>query len=258
MNLYDSGFAAHYDLVLYGEDEHSATAEEMQFMEWALKAYAGIRINNVLDAGCGTGRFLVPLAKKGFSMTGIDSSRFMLEQAGLKLKRKKLKADLVEIGIEELECESSFDAVICIDSVLCYFKEKDSMLDALKRLHRSLVENGIIVIETWNIFAHSAMLNKKGSFTNKGKKAVARILESNSVDPQTKVLTINLDVNIKNGGKEGISAHSESLYIPEFSGMKSLMKSAGFKNIRCFSGYDFIPASAAHGDSMIYVGTKSK
>src|ERR1043166_9308264 len=49
----------------------------------------------VLEVGCGTGRVLVPLARAGCRVTGIDVSAHMLAHTRAKLDAERLEAELV-------------------------------------------------------------------------------------------------------------------------------------------------------------------
>ncbi|KUF19175.1 class I SAM-dependent methyltransferase [Streptomyces silvensis] len=66
----------------------------------------------VLDIGCGTGRFTVPMADKGAQVSGLDISRSMLEVAERKLHERGLSADLREGDMAHLPFpDASFDTV---------------------------------------------------------------------------------------------------------------------------------------------------
>lgn len=70
------------------------------------------RGQRVLDIGCGTGRFTVPMAALGAQVTGLDLSRAMLDTAGAKLAELNLTADLHEGDMADLPFEDgSFDVV---------------------------------------------------------------------------------------------------------------------------------------------------
>lgn len=72
----------------------------------------------ILDAGGGTGRWALPLAKMGYKVILCDISRGMLEQAERKIHKEGL-ADKVKIKEEDITnlsfSEEMFDFVLCED-----------------------------------------------------------------------------------------------------------------------------------------------
>ncbi|RSM85955.1 class I SAM-dependent methyltransferase [Kibdelosporangium aridum] len=70
------------------------------------------RTDEVLDMGCGTGRFTVPLAERAAKVTGLDISPHMLAVNSSKLRERGLAARLVEGDMAALPFPNdSFDAV---------------------------------------------------------------------------------------------------------------------------------------------------
>jgi len=255
MDGYAGDFAAFYDLVLYGENSHEADEQEILFMEKEFLR-AGRRINAVLDAGCGTGKFLVPLARKGCQMTGIDKSPRMIDETSKKLAQNSVSASLISMSIEEINTKQLFDAVICVDSVLCYLLEKEKIQNCCAKMARALKKGGIFIMETWNLFANNRLLNRENTYVNEDGERRAEIFEKNTYDEKTGILTIILDVNARDKGVSYALKHSESLRIFKFEEMKEMIENAGLKDIKMYSGYDFSQASLSKGDSMIYSGIK--
>ncbi|MEU2565138.1 class I SAM-dependent methyltransferase [Streptomyces longispororuber] len=67
---------------------------------------------NVLDMGCGTGRFTVLMAEAGAKVSGLDISQAMLDQARQKLAERGHTADLREGDMAHLPFDdASFDTV---------------------------------------------------------------------------------------------------------------------------------------------------
>lgn len=102
-------------------------------------ASAGAKI---LDLGCGTGRFTIPMATKlRFSVTGADSSREMLAKA-----KEKEGADFVTWDYQDAEYltyrDDSFDVVFA--SHLLH--HVDSPLRALKECKRVLRSSGAMLV----------------------------------------------------------------------------------------------------------------
>lgn len=73
------------------------------------KVQAGHR---VLDLGCGTGRFTVPMAVLGAEVTGLDISTAMLDEARRKLKVQNVEAKLYEGDMAALPfADDSFEII---------------------------------------------------------------------------------------------------------------------------------------------------
>jgi SAM-dependent methyltransferase len=92
----------------------AATREVMRRLrEWKVLA----RASNILEIGCGTGRFVAPLAMAGYLTIGIDTSRGMLRLAKLRCRTLQ-SALLVQTEGHGLSmfADSTFDAVLAIDS----------------------------------------------------------------------------------------------------------------------------------------------
>ncbi|GAB2878839.1 hypothetical protein GCM10027074_53890 [Streptomyces deserti] len=90
-----------------GPSDDMFTAAERSFL--LNKVKAGQR---VLDMGCGTGRFTVPMAERGAQVTGLDLSRAMLDVLGGKLAARGLHAELREGDMAALPFpDESFDVV---------------------------------------------------------------------------------------------------------------------------------------------------
>ena len=71
--------AKFYDISSSHFKGYSLILEELETIQKYCK-----KSGNILDIGCGTGRHLIPLIKNGFNVTGIDSSKGMLDE----LKKK--------------------------------------------------------------------------------------------------------------------------------------------------------------------------
>jgi SAM-dependent methyltransferase len=68
----------HYGLVArWWAEFNQADPEELRLLETAIRRYG----QPVLDLGCGTGRLLLPLLKRGFDVDGIDVSKDMADIA---------------------------------------------------------------------------------------------------------------------------------------------------------------------------------
>jgi ubiquinone/menaquinone biosynthesis C-methylase UbiE len=92
----------------------AATSEVLtRLREWKVLA----RASSILEIGCGTGRFVAPLARAGYLTIGIDTSGGMLQRAKLRCRSLE-SASLVQTSGSGLSmfADAMFDAVLAIDS----------------------------------------------------------------------------------------------------------------------------------------------
>lgn len=75
--------------------------------------------DSVLDAGCGTGRVALELARRGVEVVGVDVDSSMLETA----RRLGPEIELIESDLAELRLGRSFDVVLMAGNVLLFTAE---------------------------------------------------------------------------------------------------------------------------------------
>jgi 2-polyprenyl-3-methyl-5-hydroxy-6-metoxy-1,4-benzoquinol methylase len=82
-------------------------------------ADAGIRPPaRVLEAGCQAGRLVIPLAKLGFEVTGIDTSRFAIRRAQAHARKAGVKATFTHADLQGFLHQRhtpSYDIVTCAE-----------------------------------------------------------------------------------------------------------------------------------------------
>jgi len=105
---------------------------------------------NALELGCGTGRLLLPLARAGLAVTGIDRSAPMLERAmsrAMKIARARRPA-IVRGDIRALPFEpSSFGMVIAPYGMLQSLTSNRDLKRALTEVSRVLRPGGLFGID---------------------------------------------------------------------------------------------------------------
>ena len=92
--------------------------------------------SRILDAPCGTGRYLPFLLEKGHSIIGIDQSQGMLERAKAKFPTVQFEKG----GLQEMAYREVFDGAICMDAMENVPPEDWPLV--LSNFHRALKEHG--------------------------------------------------------------------------------------------------------------------
>lgn len=101
---------------------------------------AALRPTSVLDAGCGTGRVGIELARRGMEVVGVDLDATMLAAARAKAPALPwVLGDLAEIALDR-----RFDVVVLAGNVVI-FLEPDRRAGAVANLARHLAPGGVLV-----------------------------------------------------------------------------------------------------------------
>ncbi len=81
----------------------------------------GLGVLSVLDAGCGTGRVAIELARRGFDVVGLDADPGMLSAARAKAPELEwVLGDLSDFELFEADGPRHFDAVVMAGNVMIF------------------------------------------------------------------------------------------------------------------------------------------
>lgn len=99
---------------------------------------------NILEAGCGLGRWVIPLSEKGYRVTGIE-----IEQDAVSVINQHFKSENLQVvqgDIFNMPFENNqFDLVISL-GVLEHFKEEEMQLKAILEHKRVLKDDGVFLV----------------------------------------------------------------------------------------------------------------
>jgi SAM-dependent methyltransferase len=121
------------------------TAREVEGIARLLELPPGGR---VLDLACGHGRHAIPLAERGYAVTGQDLSEVFLQRARADAQRRGVQARWVHADMREIPFEAEFDAVINIFTAFGYFDRDDEDQRVLEQVRKALRPGGRFLLET--------------------------------------------------------------------------------------------------------------
>jgi SAM-dependent methyltransferase len=139
------GFGQLYDAVpVYG------SRRDVQFYVAQASPVAG----PILELGCGTGRILLPLARAGHTIVGLDGSREMLERCHEKLRAEpdevRARVTLHEGDVRAFDLDRRFDLVIAPFRVLQHMITQEDQLRLLGAVARHLAPGGHFGFDVFN------------------------------------------------------------------------------------------------------------
>lgn len=139
-------YAEYYD-VIYSDKDYQG---EVDFIEEIFRKFSLRPVKTVLDGGCGTGGHDIPLAERGYEVTGIDISEVMLTSAREKAKRANLSLALEVMDLCRFDLKQKFDAALCMFAVMGYITQTGDLLQALRNMRRHLEKGSLFIFDCWN------------------------------------------------------------------------------------------------------------
>src|SRR3989338_5009598 len=134
------GLAKYYDLI-YNWKDYKKEAGKIKKLISKYKKSGG---NDLLEAGCGTGRHLKFFEDKFFCM-GMDINKEMLDAASKNLNKSVLK----RIDMVDFRLNKKFDVILCLFSSIGYVKTYSNLKRTIRSFANHLKKGGVIIIEPW-------------------------------------------------------------------------------------------------------------
>jgi len=216
----------------------------------------------VLELACGTGRLLLPLARDGFSITGLDLSTEMLRIARAKVAKEPKtvgkKVRLVLGDMSDFHLGEKFRLIMVAFSSFFHLRTRVQQLGCLHCMHQHLTPRGTAVVD---VLAPELMRHQKAG--------EAKEIRS-GVNPDTGKLTKELNrklavdrtrqtVKIEHtyiegdeGDRQEQHRFVQSYRWVEEDELLKLFVDAGFSDVVAFGEYDWHPY-ASTSDRLIVV-----
>jgi SAM-dependent methyltransferase len=107
----------------------------------------GVGGGKVLDLCCGPGRHTVALAKRGFAVTAVDRTRFLLEHARARVAQANLSVEFVLEDMRRFRRPATFDLIINFFTSFGYFEDQADDFRVLELICENLRPSGVFVLE---------------------------------------------------------------------------------------------------------------
>jgi len=171
----------------------------------------------VLDLGCGTGRYSIPLARSGAEVTSIDFTNAMLKRAREKAKKSNLDVTFKKFDISKYKSDKKFDLIISM-LVLEHVKNLEKVISVINKA--SKIGTNVVIS---NI--HPEMLRK--DVDEKGK-AKGWILSGKKTNQYYHPLEKYVDLFFEKGFV--LTKVKNLVYEKKYQGFRKFKKFAGLKD----------------------------
>jgi len=143
---YGASFGGWKAVLTEGEWEYKNRYVDLLHRKAVFSTVSEWQGKNVLDVGCGVGRFSLEFAKKGAHVTGIDISEEMIRIAKANFKRERVGGNFYVMSLDQMGFpDNSFDIVSSI-LVLQHLTNPKVFMQAIRHIVRITKPYGKILL----------------------------------------------------------------------------------------------------------------
>jgi SAM-dependent methyltransferase len=218
----------------------------------------------VCELACGTGRVLLPLARAGSEVTGLDVCQPMLDKLQAKLDREprevQARVALKCADMREYRFSRKFKLIFCAFNSFLHLMTTEDQLACLRSVREYLAEDGQLVL---NIFApdHSRLADRDETMTDverdpeTGRDMSVTNISRRHIESQTIEAWEYVDRIGDDGTVKRYQANVTLCWIHNRE-MHLLLRHAGFDVMDVYGGYDKRPYDYVSG-IQIFVARKA-
>ncbi|UUO06569.1 methyltransferase domain-containing protein [Blastopirellula sp. J2-11] len=122
------------------------TLFEADFVESAAEKYAQIPLQTVLEPGCGGGRLMVELAKRGYQVVGFDRSQPSVRYVQQRLRRRNLPGKVFVGDMTDFRLAEPVDCVVNLVNTFRHLTTEKAALAHLQQVATALQPGGIFLL----------------------------------------------------------------------------------------------------------------
>ncbi len=234
MNSY-TDFARIYDSLMQSDIDYEKWAD---YIENLFDMY-GVSPNLVCDLACGTGNITIPLAKRGYDMTGVDISEDMLNMA--RSKSEGLDILYLNQNISDIDLYGTMGAFLCMIDGINYILPQKSLLKMFTRIKTCFIDRGGLLI--FDISTEYKLKNIIGSntFVHCGRDIF--YTWQNRYIEKKKLSDMFLTFFVKQGGSYARFEERHLQRAHSVTELTSILKKAGFETVDTYGELSFNPPS---------------
>lgn len=210
----------------------------------------------ILDAGCGTGRHAVELARRGYIVTGVDISARLIAEAHQRLSGPSLSVSFAVGDILALPITREMDGILC-RGVLNDLLDEACRREVFRSFARVLRPGGAVILDVreWEASARRKRVDpafEKSVETIYGRLTFRSITQ---LEPQTRRLLVAERHTLGKNSEEVVSDYDFKMQCWTEEELKEHLTEAGFADILYFGAYDQTKSPGA-SDRLIAVASR--
>jgi SAM-dependent methyltransferase len=213
-------------LALYDDYLAERTPVEIDRLEALLALRPPLRI---LDLPCGQGRHAIELARRGYDVTGVDLSPFLLKVAEERARADGIRLHWLDGDMREPIAGERFDLVLNLFTSLGYFADEADDRKVVDAAAAMLVPGGRFLLEVINGERLMARFQEREWFT----VGQAAVVERRSLDRTARRMVVERTVTTPDATE--VNLHAIRLY--DGRDVSGIMRSAGFGRVDLYGDW---------------------
>jgi SAM-dependent methyltransferase len=201
-----------------------------------------------LDLCCGPGRCSIALAKRGFRVTGVDRTPYLLNKAKARAQADRMKIEWLRQDMRDFSRPETYDIALSLFTSFGYFDDPKEDIAVLRNVFASLRSGGAFLLE----------MNGKEILARKFlPSSVQELADGSIIIERRKILDgwarIHNDWIVVRNGK----AKTFPFYLNLYSGqeLRDRLEGAGFVDVKLYGSFDGTPYDSG-ATRLIAVGQK--
>jgi SAM-dependent methyltransferase len=203
-----------------------------------------------LDLCCGPGRCSIALSERGFSVTGVDRTKFLLDKARARARAAGINVEWIQKDMRDFVRPDAFHLALSMFTSFGYFQNRDEDTAVLVNVFKSLRPGGVFLIELMGkeVLAKSYLPVSAATMPD-GSMLVE---QRNIVNDWTRIKTDWTIIHNR-------TAERFTLQLNVYSGqeLREKMDQAGFSDVKLYGNIDG-DSYGAEAKRLIAVGWKQK
>ena len=224
----------------------------------------------VLEVGCGSGRVLIPTARAGIEIVGLDLSPHMLGVCRERLLHEppavQEKATLAHADMRRFDLARTFALATIPFRPFQHLLNMDDQLACLSCIRRHLIEGGRLIFDVFNPSLEALVNTPLGQetgtepeFTVPDGRRVTRCFKILASDRFSQINDIELIYNVTHpdGRSERLVQSFRMRYLFRFE-VEHLLARAGFGVEEVYAGYDRSAYGSTYPGELVFVARKKQ
>jgi SAM-dependent methyltransferase len=223
----------------------------------------------VLEVGCGTGRVLIPSARAGVDIVGLDLSPGMLAVCRQRIQQESAEVQsriqLVQADMRDFALDRMFNLATLPFRPFQHLVSVEEEVACLSSIRRHLVEGGRLILDLFNpslpLLAREAdgeEIGEEPEFTTSDGRRVLRRYRIVAHDRVTQVNQVELIYYVTHpDGRDERLVHSFPMrYLFRFE-VEHLLVRSGFEVEQLYAGFDKGAYGSRYPGELIFIARKA-